>query len=111
MKLLIYLLTNTLAIAIGSYLLPGVKVDSLSTAIVVAVIIGIVNTFLKPILTLLTLPLTILTFGLFSFVINGLIILLISRIVPGFTVNGLLWAILFSIVISIVNSFLNSVTK
>ena len=81
------------------------------TAIVVAVILGIVNTLIKPILVLLTLPLTVLTFGLFAFIINAFMVLVVSRIVPGFEVDGFLWALLFSLVIAIISSFLNSLLK
>jgi len=81
------------------------------TAIVVAVVLGIVNTFIKPILLLLTFPLTILSLGLFYFVINALMVLLVSAIVPGFKVSGFFWALIFSLVLSIVSFFLNSLAK
>jgi putative membrane protein len=96
---------------ITAYLLPGVKVDGFLTAIVVAVVLGIVNMFIKPILLLLTFPLTILSLGLFYFVINALMVLLVSAIVPGFKVSGFFWALIFSLVLSIVSSFLNSLAK
>ncbi|MDE2590515.1 MAG: phage holin family protein [Patescibacteria group bacterium] len=91
-----------------AYLLPGVQVQSFLTAIVVAVVLGIVNAVLKPILFILTLPVNILTLGLFTFILNGLIILLVSAVVPGFKVNGLLWAVLFSIILSLINGFLSA---
>ena len=71
------------------------------------VVLGIINAFIKPVLIILTLPINILTLGLFTFVINALIIILTSGLVPGFKVNGFWWALLFSIVLSIVNSFLH----
>ncbi len=111
MQIVINLLINGLAVLISAYLLPGVKVDGYFTAIVVAVVLGIVNTILKPILILFTLPITILTLGLFTFVINALIILLVSSLVPGFSVKGFGWALIFSLVLSLVNSFLHSLTK
>jgi len=105
---LISLLLNAVAVVITAYILPGVHVDSFLTAIVVAIVLGIVNIFLKPILIILTLPVNILTLGLFTLVINGFIILLVSAVVPGFRVGGFGWAILFSIILSIVSWFLSS---
>jgi len=109
--LLVNLIVSTLAVLISAYILPGVKVDGFLTAVVVAVILGVVNMFIKPVLILLTLPLTILTLGLFTFVINALLILLVSNIVPGFKVDGFLWALIFSLVLSVVSSFLYSIAK
>lgn len=111
MQIIVNLLLNALAVLISAYLLPGVKVDGYFTAIVVAVVLGIVNTILKPILILFTLPITILTLGLFTFVINALMILLVSNFVPGFHVRGFWWALIFSLVLSLVNSFLHSLAK
>jgi len=105
------LLISGLSVIITSYILPGVKVDSLLTAIIVGVVLGIVNSVIKPILILLTLPVTIMTLGLFTLVINGLLVLLTSSLVPGFRVENFWWAVLFSIVISLVSWFLNSLTK
>lgn len=109
--LLVNLIVSVLAVIISAYILPGVKVDGFLTAIVVAVILGAVNMFIKPILLLLTLPLNILTLGLFTFVINAFLILLVSNLVPGFKVSGFLWALIFSLVLSIVSAFLNSLAK
>lgn len=111
MQIIINLLLNAVAVVIAAYILPGVQVQNFLTAIVVAVILGVLNGVLKPILVILTLPVNILTLGLFTFVINGLVVLLVSAFVPGFRVNGLLWAILFSIVLSLVNTFLSSLKK
>lgn len=111
MQIIINLLINGLAVLISAYLLPGVKVDSYFTAIVVAVVLGLVNTVLKPILILFTLPITILTLGLFTFIINALMILLVSSLVSGFSVRGFWWALIFSLVLSLVNSFFHSLTK
>ena len=109
--LFVNLIISTLAVLISAYILPGVKVDGFLTAIVVAVVLGIVNIFIKPILLLLTFHLTILSLGLFYFVINALMVLLVSMIVPGFKVSGFFWALIFSLVLSIVSSFLNSLAK
>ena len=109
--LFVNLIVSTLAVLISAYILPGVKVDGFLTAIVVAVVLGAANVFIRPILILFTLPLTILTLGLFTFVINALLVLLVSSLVPGFKVSGFLWALIFSLVLSIVGSFLNSLAK
>ena len=87
--MIVNLLVYSLAVLITAYILPGVKVDSYFTALAVAVILGIVNTVLKPILIIITLPIAILTLGLFTFVINALMIELVAAIVPGFTVSSL----------------------
>ena len=111
MMLAVNLIVNALAVIISAYILPGVKVDGFVTAAIVAVVLGAVNMFIKPILLLLTLPLNILTLGLFTFVINALLVLLVSNIVPGFRVEGFLYALIFSLVLSVVSSFLYSLTK
>ncbi len=111
METLAKLVINGLAVLITAYLLSGVRVANFFVAIVVAIVLGVVNTIIKPILILLTLPVNILTLGIFTFIINGAMILLVSEIVPGFTVRNLGWAILFSLTLSIVNFFLNSLTR
>ena len=112
MGILVTLLINSIAVAITGYLLQGgVKIDSFFTAVVVAVVLGIINTFIKPIITLLTLPITFLTLGLFSLIINGLFIMLASGLVEGFEVTNFWWAIGFSIVLSIVNSLLGMLSN
>lgn len=102
------LFINALAVFITDYLLSGVSLNNFQTALVVAVVLGLVNTFLKPILNLLALPITLITFGLFALVINALMVLLVSFLVQGFNVDGFLWALLFSLVLSLVNTFLNT---
>lgn len=111
MRLIAYLLINGIAVFVASYILPGVDVDSFVTAFLVALVLGVVNMFIKPILFFLTLPITILTLGLFTFIINGLLVLLVSQLVPGFHVENIWWAILFSIVVTLVSWFLNSLIK
>lgn len=108
MQILISILISSIAVVISAYILPGVHVADFFTAIVVAIVLGVINAVLKPILIVLTLPVNILTLGLFTFVINGLLVLLVGAVVPGFKVDGLLWAILFSIILSLVGGFLNS---
>src|SRR6185437_13274000 len=106
MGLLIRWLASTLAIVLTARVLPGIHVTSLSAALITALVLGIVNAVLKPLLVLFTLPLTIITLGLFTFVINALLILFVSMLVPGFHVDTFWWALLFSIITSLINSFI-----
>jgi len=103
MSYLVHWLIYAVAIIITAYLLPGVRLSGFSAALVTALVLGLINTFIKPLLLLLTLPLNILTLGLLTFVINALLILLTSSIVPGFNVAGFWWALLFSLVLSVVS--------
>jgi putative membrane protein len=96
-------LVNALVIMVAAYVLSGVHVNNLWTALVVALVMGILNILVKPLLILLTLPITIVTFGLFLLVINALMVLLASAVVPGFTVDGFWWALLFSLLVSLIN--------
>jgi len=111
MNIIANLLINGLAVFIAAYLLNGVHIDSFITAVIAAVVLGITNTIIKPIFLVLTLPINILTLGLFTFIVNALMILLVSSIVSGFEVDSFLWAFLFSIVLSLVNIFLKSLKK
>lgn len=111
MEILISWLVSSLAIIIAAYVLPGVQVDNFLAALVAALVLGIINSVLKPILLLLTLPINVLTLGLLTFVINALLVMLAASIVPGFHVNGFWWALLFSIVLSIVNTVLGNISK
>jgi len=104
MHFLFRLLINMVAILIISYLFPRlIKVDGFWAALIAALLLGIVNAILRPILVLLTLPITILTLGLFLLVINGLMLWLVSALVKGFQVNGFWAAVLGSILISVVS--------
>lgn len=103
MQILIQWLLSALAIMVAAYLLPGVKIDGFFAGLVAAVVIGLINTFIKPVLIILTLPINILTLGLFTLVINALLIMLASSLVPGFQVAGFGWALLFSILLFFVN--------
>jgi putative membrane protein len=104
---LIRFLIYVVSIFITAYILPGVHIGSIGTAFVVAIVLGILNFLVKPLLIILTLPINILTLGLFTLIINAILILLVSRIVPGFTLDSFLWAIIFSIVLSLIFSFLS----
>lgn len=89
--------------------MPGVTVANFTISIFVAIVLGLLNLFIKPILVLFTLPVTVLTFGLFLLVINAAMILLCSEIVGGFSVDSFLTALLFSVILSISQSILYSV--
>lgn len=104
MGLIINWLVSAVIILISAYILPGVHVANFWTALVVAVVLGVLNMLIKPLLIVLTLPITLVTLGLFLVVINALMVLLASRIVPGFQVDGFWWALLFSIVVSLINT-------
>jgi len=97
---------RSIAILIAAYLVPGVVVDSFFTALVVAIVLSLLNLLVKPILILLTLPLTIISLGLFTIVINTVIILLADYAVSGFAVTGFLSALIFSLVLSLVSMVL-----
>jgi putative membrane protein len=101
---------STIAVFVTANILPGTKVDSWGTALAVAVVLAIVNAFIRPLLLLLTLPLNVLTLGLFTFVIIAGLVLLVSAIVPGFHVDGFWWALAFALVLAVINGFLSSLT-
>jgi len=109
MRLLINWLITTVAILITAYVLPGVTVRSLTAAVVTALVLGLINAIVRPILIVLTLPLTIVTLGLFIFILNALLVLLTSAIVPGFDVRNFWWALLFSLVFSVVSFVLHRI--
>ncbi|HRH26654.1 MAG TPA: phage holin family protein [Parcubacteria group bacterium] len=106
MKILTHLLVSTLAILITDYILQGASVTILS-AVVLAVVLGVINIFIKPIVKMITLPITVVTLGFFSLVVNALFVLLSAKIVPGFTINGFWSAFWFSIVLSLVSALFN----
>ena len=108
MQILISLILSSIAVFVAGNILPGVHIDGFSTAIIVAVILGLINAFIRPILLILTLPITILTLGLFSLVIIAFCVMLTSWIVPGFKVDGWLWALVFAIVLAIINGFIGA---
>jgi putative membrane protein len=107
---LIHWLVSAIAILIAAYLIPGVTV-TLVGALVLAVVLGIINVFFKPIITLLTLPINIVTLGIFSLIVNALLIMLAAMIVPGFHVNGFWAAFFFSIVVSLVTALFGLMAK
>jgi putative membrane protein len=111
MRFILKILINTIAIIITAYLLKGVHINGSVTALLVAIVLALLNAFLKPLLILLTLPITVFTLGFFLLVINAIIILLASDFVSGFKVDGFWWALLFSIVLSIINSILERLER
>ena len=111
MNTIIRFLLNGLAIVLTAYLLPGVSVSDYLTAVIVAVVLAIANAVVKPILIILTIPITIFTLGLFLLVINALIILLADYFVDGFRVDGFWWALAFSLILSIFNSMFSDLSK
>ena len=111
MKLIIRILLSALAVVILANILPGVGVDSFMTAIIVAIVLSLLNFIVRPILVILTLPGTILTFGLFLLIINAIIILLADNLIHGFTVDSIWWALLFSLLLSFLQTIMFSVLK
>ena len=105
MNVLLRIIISAVVAFALSYILSGVHIQSFVTALILAVVLGLLNIFVKPLLIILTLPITIFTFGLFLFVINALIILLAAKFVNGFRVDGFWWALLFSLLLSILTSF------
>jgi putative membrane protein len=110
MKTLINLFFTTIFVVLLAYVMPGVTIDSFITALIVAAVLGLLNIFIKPILVLFTLPVTILTLGLFLLIINALIIILCDSLVDGFHINGFLNALLFSLVLSFLQSLVSNLS-
>ncbi len=111
MNLLIRLIITTIAVLVTDLLLPGVRAEDFVTGLLVAVVLSLLNTFLRPVLVLLTLPVSVVTLGLFLLVINAGMVMLAARIVDGFQVDGWWWALGFSIILSIVQGFLQGLDK
>lgn len=114
MNLLIRLIISAIAVLVTDLLLSGVSLGDMSqtngllTAVLVAAVLGLLNSLLKPLLILLTLPVTIVTLGLFLLVINAVIVMIAARLVPGFTVDSFWWALGFSLLLSVVQGLLNA---
>lgn len=111
MYLILKWIISAIAIIFTGYLVKGVHVESLWTALWLSLFLGIVNLVLRPILVILTLPINIITLGLFTFVINASLVLLAQSVIKGFQVDGFWVAMLFSIVLSIVNYIINAILK
>lgn len=107
---LVHWFITALAIGIAAYLIPGIEV-TLVGALVLAVVLGIINVFLKPVINLLTLPLNVLTLGLFSLIVNALLIMLAGMVVPGFVVAGFWPAFFFAIVVALVSGLFGAMSN
>ena len=108
MQFILKMLISTLAVMATSYILPGVRLESFLTAIATALLIAFLNTIVKPLLVILTIPFTLLTFGLFLLVINAAIIMMASGLIPGFYVDGFWYALLFSLILSVITAVMGS---
>ena len=107
MTLLLVWLINTVSLIAVAYLMPSIRVDTFVTALIAALVLGLVNAVIRPILVLLTLPVTLLTLGLFIFVINGLLFWLVGSFVKGFVVDGFWAGFLGAIVYSVISWLLS----
>lgn len=105
------LLISTVAVLVAAYIIPGVTVEGYYAAFIVAVVLGVLNVFIKPLVLILTLPINILSLGLFTLVINVFLIMVADYLVAGFAVTGFLTALLFGLVVSLVSSLLNSIAE
>ena len=111
MKLMADWIIRAFVLLVTTYVVPGFKIDSFTTALVVALVLAVLNVLVKPILVLFTLPATILTLGLFLFVINAILIIIVSGFVKGFHVNSFTTAIFASVVITVVSTLVNLLIK
>lgn len=109
-KWLLQSILSAVAVLFTAQILPGVQVSGILDALLVALVLSFLNTFLKPVLLILTIPVTLLTFGLFLLVINAIIIVVADALLDGLNVNGFGWALLFSLILSVINALLQSMT-
>ncbi len=110
-SLITNLLINTISIFAVSYILSGIQVDTFMTALIVAVVMAVLNVTLKPLLFVITIPITIVTFGLFLLVLNVLVLYAAAAMIDGFHIAGFWWALLFSFLVSFVNGVLFGLGK
>lgn len=111
MKIITHWIVSAVSIAVAAYILPGVHLDGVLAALILAVVLGVINAFIRPLLILLTLPLSILTLGLFTLVINTVLIMLAAKLVPGVSIDGFLWALAFGVVLALVHAFLKRLER
>jgi putative membrane protein len=109
MKTILRILLTALAVVILAKVLPGVGVDGYGSAIIVAIVVALLRFIVKPVLVILTLPITIITLGLFLLIINAIIIMMADYFIPGFEVDSIWWALLFSLLLSILQSIFHKV--
>ncbi len=107
MGFIVKLLLTGVAVMLAAYILPGVSIDGFGTAIILALVLAVLNAVVRPILVFLTIPVSVVTLGLFLLVINAVIILLADSLVAGFDTSGFFAALLFSLVLSVLNSILD----
>jgi len=107
MELILVWILNAVALLIVAYILPGINVASFGSALIAALVLGLLNTLVKPVLILLTLPITVVTLGLFLLVLNALVFWFAGSVLKGFQVNGFWWAMLGAFVYSIVSGVLS----
>lgn len=106
-NMLIQLIINAIAFYVTAYLVPGVTIGGWQPLLVISIVWGIMTLLVRPILVVLTLPINILTLGLFTFVINAFLLLLMSKFVPGFNVSGFITALIAAVVLSLINVVLS----
>lgn len=111
MSLLISWILNAAALYITAKLVPGIHLSDIMSALLAAIVIGFINSFIRPLLLFLTAPINLLTLGLFTFVINAGVLWLAAQVVPGFRVDSLSWAILAAIVLSFISTILSHLLK
>lgn len=102
---------NVLSLFVVAYIVPGFMLRDIWSAVVAAIVIGVVNTFIRPIIQILALPITIITFGIFAFLINVVLLWGVSFVVPGFTISSFTAAILASIALALVSWFLHKLAR
>lgn len=107
MTLILVWILNAVALLVVAYVLPGITVASFGSALIAALVLGLLNTLVKPVLILLTLPITVVTLGLFLLVLNALVFWFAGSILKGFHVEGFWWAVIGAIVYSLVSGFLS----
>jgi putative membrane protein len=106
-RLLIRLAINTVAIVVAAYVLPALSVESWKSAVVAGLLLGLLNTFVRPIFRLLTLPINVATLGLFVVVTNALILVILDWLMPGLKIDGFLWAIVTAVIIAVITTVVN----
>jgi putative membrane protein len=109
LKFILNILISSVAVLITAWMLPGVEVKDFMSALLVAVVLAFLNTIVKPILTILTIPITVFTLGFFLLVLNAVMIIIAAKLIPEFQVHSFWWAFLFSLILSLVTSILNGI--
>ena len=111
MNLLIKLIVNSMAVYISAAVLPGVHIDDFTSALTTAIVLAAANMLIKPVIVLFTLPINILTLGLFTLIINAFMVSITDSLIQGFWVQSFIWALLFTITLSIITSAINLMAK